>query len=83
MSEVCADASGRDGYEASTAWLELSSVADGCVVADEDGVGVYEAIAEVGPTSCRSRIALLEPRPVEDIRAALVTLVEQTAAASE
>ena len=83
VSEVCADASGRDGYEASTAWLELTSVADGCVVAGEDGVGVYEAIAQVGSDLVQVRIALLEPRPVEDIRAALVTLVDQTAAASE
>jgi hypothetical protein len=81
LSEECDEASGRAGYQASLAWLGDESVEDGCVVVNEDGIGLYEVLAEVDGEVVQVRLAVLEQRPVEDVRAALGQLVGATAPA--
>ena len=83
VSDECDDATGREGYQASPAWLEDPSFQDGCVVVNEDGIGLYEVITEVGDDVVQVRVALLEPRPVEDVRTAMVLLADATAPAFE
>jgi hypothetical protein len=80
-SEACDEASSRDGYAASTSWLEAAAIADGCVVVNEEGIGLYEVLAQQGDHLVQVRLAVLEQRPVDDIRAALVRLVEGTSPA--
>jgi hypothetical protein len=78
LSEKCEEASARDGYEASTSWLEEPAIDDGCVVVHEEGIGLYEVLTEIDGQVVQVRVALLEPRPVEDIRTALRLLVAAT-----
>jgi len=79
--EACDEASSRDGYLASTSWLGSSAIQDGCVVVNEEGIGLYEVLAQQGDDLVQVRVAVLEQRPVDDIRAALVRLVEGTSPA--
>lgn len=83
LSEECDEASGREGYQASLQWLEDPSAGDGCVVANEDGIGLYEVLTEVDGEVVQVRVAVLEQRPVEDVREALRLLVAATAPAFE
>ena len=83
VDEVCDEAGDRQGYEASTSWLADPSVDDGCVMVNEEGVGLYEVVTEVDDEVVQVRLALLEPRPVDAVRAALVELVAATPAAFE
>jgi len=78
LSERCDDASGRDGYQASTSWLGDPAVGEGCVVVNEQGIGLFEVLTEVDGEVVQVRVALLDERPVEDIRAALRLLVAST-----
>ena len=78
LSERCDDASARDGYQASTSWLGDPTVGEGCVVVNEKGIGLFEVLTEVDGEVVQARVALLDERPVEDIRAALRLLVEST-----
>jgi hypothetical protein len=79
--EACDAASSKDGYLASTSWLEAPGISDGCVVVNEEGIGLYEVFAQQGDDLVQVRLVVLEERPVDDIRAALVELVEGTAPA--
>lgn len=79
--EACDTASSKDGYLASTSWLDAPGISDGCVVVNEAGIGVYEVFAEQGDDLVHVRIIVLDERPVDDIRTALVELVEGTAPA--
>jgi hypothetical protein len=81
--EECDEASGRAGYQASTSWLEAPAITDGCVVVNEEGIGLYEVLAQQGDELVQVRVAVLEQRPVEDIREALRLLVSATAPAFE
>ncbi|GAB3256765.1 hypothetical protein GCM10027448_25840 [Nocardioides dilutus] len=79
--EACDEARGKTGYQASTSWLEAPAIPDGCVVVNEAGIGLYEVLAQQGDELVQIRVAVLEQRPVDAIRAALVQLVEGTASA--
>jgi hypothetical protein len=81
VADECEDAAGREGYQASPSWLEEPSFEDGCVVVNEEGLGLYEVITEVGDDVVQVRLAVLEPRPVSDVRAAMVLLAGATAPA--
>ena len=81
LSEECDEAGGRAGYQASLGWLGDETTGDGCVVVNEDGIGLYEVLAEVDGEVVQVRLAVLEERPVEDVRAALGLLVAATAPA--
>jgi hypothetical protein len=81
VSDECDEATGKEGFQASPAWLEDPSLENGCVVVNEDGIGLYEVITELGDDVVQVRVAVLEPRPVEDVRAAIVLLVGATAPA--
>jgi len=77
LDEECDRLSSEEGYEASTAWLEDAAIGEGCVVAHQDGVGLYEVMAQHGDGVVQVRLALLEKRPLDDVRAALVLLTQQ------
>ncbi len=81
LSEKCEEASGREGYQASTAWLEEPTADEGCVVLGEEGIGLYEVLTQVDGEVVQVRLALLEQRPVEDVRQALRQVVGATAPA--
>ena len=78
LSEKCEEASARDGYQASTSWLGKPAIEDGCVVVHEEGIGLYEVLTEIDGQVVQVRVAVLEQRPVEDIRTALRLLVAAT-----
>ena len=75
LDSECDRLSAEQGYEASTSWLAAADVPDGCVVVNEDGVGVYEVVAQKGDDLVQVRVALLDARPVDDVRTALAELV--------
>jgi hypothetical protein len=79
LSEKCEEASTRDGYEASTSWLAEPTLEDGCVVVNEKGIGLYEVLTEIDGEVVQVRVALLDERPVDDVRAALRLLVAASA----
>ena len=75
LSEKCDEASSRESFQASVAWLADPAVEKGCVVAPEGGIGLYEVLTEQGGEVVQVRVSLLEERPVDDVRAALRLLV--------
>jgi hypothetical protein len=79
--EACDTASSKDGYLASTSWLDAPGISDGCVVVNEEGIGLYEVFAEQGDDLVHVRLIVLDERPVDDIRTALIELVEATSPA--
>jgi hypothetical protein len=81
VADECAEAAGQKGYQASTTWLGDPALEDGCVVVNEKGIGLYQVITGAGDDVVQVRVAVLEPRPVEDVRAAIVRLAGTTAEA--
>jgi hypothetical protein len=77
LDEECDRISSEDGYQASTTWLEDDAVSDGCLVAQQDGTGLFEVIAQQGDGVVQVRLALVEETPLDAVRRALVLLTTQ------